>query len=198
MITRAAFIAMCFFLVLPRGSKAYSVLTHEAIVDASWDSSIQPLLLKKYPRATQDDLNDARAYVYGGAIMPDMGYYPFGNKFFTNLVHYVRSGDFVTALLDESQDLNEYAFAVGALCHYNADKYGHSIGVNRSAPLIYPDIKAKYGDVVTYAEDKTSHIRTEFGFDVLQTARGNYLPTAYHNFIGFEIAKPVLERAFLK
>ena len=183
---------------LPATTKAYSVLTHEAIVDASWEKSIQPLLLKKYPGATADELNDARAYVYGGAIMPDMGYYPFGNKFFTDLVHYVRSGDFVTALLEESQDLNEYAFAVGALCHYNADKYGHMIGVNRSAPLIYPDVKEKYGDVVTYAEDKTSHLRTEFGFDVLQTARGNYLPTSYHNFIGFEIAKPVLQRAFMK
>ena len=184
------------FFVFTSSAEAYSVLTHEAIVDATWDSAIQPMLLKKYPDATDQQLNDARAYVYGGAIMPDMGYYPFGNKFFTDLVHYVRSGDFIIALFDQAQDLNEYAFAVGALCHYNADRYGHSIGVNCSAPLIYPDVRAKYGDIVTYAQDKTSHIRTEFGFDVLQTARGNYLPTAYHNFIGFQIAKPVLERAF--
>jgi hypothetical protein len=186
------------FIFTPLAGKAYSVLTHEAIIDASWDNAIEPLLKIKYPDSTDEALNNARAYAYGGAIIPDMGYYPFGSVFFTDLVHYVRSGDFVNALLDEASDINEYAFAIGALCHYNADRYGHSIGINRSAPLIYPEIKLKYGNVVTYAQDHTSHIRTEFGFDVLQTARGNYASNKYHNFIGFQVSRPVLERAFLK
>jgi hypothetical protein len=185
-------------ILSPLTGKAYSVLTHEAIIDASWESSIQPLLKLKYPGATEDQLKHARAYAYGGAIVPDMGYYPFGSIFFTSLVHYVRSGDFVIALLDEAQDINEYAFAIGVLCHYNADDYGHALGINVSVPLVYPEIKAKYGNVVTYAQDHASHIRTEFGFDVLQTARGNYAPEDYHDFIGFEISRPVLERAFLK
>jgi len=177
---------------------AYSVLTHEAIVDAMWNISIKPLLKQKFPNATEEQLKKAHAYVYGGAVAPDMGYYPFGSKLFTNLVHYVRSGDFVIALLDEAETIDEYAFALGVMSHYNADNYGHPLGVNVSVPVIYPKVRKKYGDVVTYEQDKAAHVKTEFGFDVLQTARGNYAPEAYHDFIGFEISKPVLERAFLK
>ena len=177
---------------------AYSVLTHEAIVDAMWNISIKPLLKQKFPNATEEQLKEAHAYVYGGAVAPDMGYYPFGSKLFTNLVHYVRSGDFVIALLDEAETIDEYAFALGVMSHYNADNYGHPLGVNVSVPIIYPKVRKKYGDVVTYEQNKAAHVKTEFGFDVLQTARGNYAPEAYHDFIGFEISKPVLERAFLK
>jgi inorganic triphosphatase YgiF len=49
---------------------------------------------------------------------------------------------------------------------------------------------------VTYADDKTSHIRVEFSFDVLQVARGNYAPESYHDFIGFDVQVDVLDRAF--
>jgi hypothetical protein len=185
-------------LYCPLQSGAYSVLTHEAIIDVSWDKTIKPLLLKKYPGSTEAQLKDAHAYAYGGAVVPDMGYYPFGSKLFTNLVHYVRTGDFVNALLDESNDINEYSFALGVLCHYNADKYGHPIGTNHCVPLVYPKDKAKFGSVVTYQQDPLSHIRMEFGFDILQTARGNYASEQYHDYINFKIARPVLERAFLK
>ncbi len=178
--------------------KAYSVLTHEAIIDASWEKFIVPLLKQRFPDATPEQLKEAHAYAYGGAVAPDMGYYPFGSSLFTNLVHYVRSGDFVVCLLTESKDINEYAFSIGMLCHYNADKYGHNLGTNKSVPIIYPNMRSKFGDVVTYAEDKTSHARTEFAFDVLQTARGNYASTAYHDYIGFQVSEPVLERAFRK
>ena len=178
--------------------KGYSVLTHEAIIDACWEKTLQPLLKQKYPASTPEQLQEAHAYAYGGAVAPDMGYYPFGSKFFTNLLHYVRSGDFVMALIEESNEINEYAFALGALCHYEADKYGHFIGTNQSVPLVYPKLKAKFGNSVTYEENKTAHIRMEFAFDVLQTARGNYASTAYHNYIGFKVSRSVLERAFRK
>ncbi len=79
-----------------------------------------------------DELIKAHAYAYGGCIIQDLGYYPFGNKFFSDLTHYVRSGDFVLNLITESQDLDEYAFALGALAHYAADNNGHPIAVNRS------------------------------------------------------------------
>jgi hypothetical protein len=125
-----------------------------------------------------------------------MGYYPFGSKYFSDLVHYVRSGDFVLNLIREAQTLNELAFALGALAHYAADTQGHSIAVNRSVPIEYPKLARKYGKVVTYADDKTSHLRVEFSFDVAQVARGNYAPQSYHDFIGFEVEKEVLERAF--
>ena len=177
---------------------AYSVLTHEAIIDANWEYVILPLLKAKCPGCTAEAIKQAHAYAYGGAVVPDIGYYPYGSKQFTNLIHYVRSGDFVIALLQEAQDINEYAFALGVLCHYEADRYGHNVGINPAVPLIYPDLEKKFGKIITYAEDHLSHIRTEFAFDVLQTARGNYASTAYHDFIGFEVSKPVLERAFFK
>jgi hypothetical protein len=125
-----------------------------------------------------------------------MGYYPFGSKFFSDLVHYVRSGDFVVNLLNDAQDVNEYAFALGAMAHYAADNLGHPEGVNPVEPMVYPKIRRKFGRVVTYEDDPAAHIKTEFGFDVLEVAKGNYAPQAYHDFIGFEVSKPVLERAF--
>jgi hypothetical protein len=178
--------------------KAYSVLTHEAIIDANWDHVLLPLLKTKFPAASAGELKTAHAYAYGGAVVPDMGYYPFGSKLFTNLLHYVRSGDFVETVLSEAENLNEYAFALGVLCHYSADNYGHKLGVNVCVPIIYPKMKKKFGDVVTYDKNHISHLRTEFAFDVLQTARGNYSSEAYHDFIGFEVAKPLLQRAFFK
>jgi hypothetical protein len=166
------------------------------MVDALWDSSIAPLLRARYPRVTADELTKARAFAYGGSVIQDLGYYPFGSRLFTDLVHYVRSGDFAEALLREARDVNEFAFALGALAHYSSDNAGHPLGVNRSVPLIYPKLRAKYGADVTYVEDPRRHIMVEFAFDVVQVAGGAYLPDAYRSFIGFEVAKPVLERAF--
>lgn len=191
-------LTVIYILFNPLSARAYSVLAHEAIVDASWEKSIQPLLQHKYPDATKEQLKEAHAYAYGGAIAPDMGYFPFGSHLFTNLVHYVRSGDFVNTLLDEAQDVNEYAFALGFLCHYMSDKYGHFLGTNRCVPIVYPKMMKKFGNQVTYEEDNISHKRMEFAFDVLQTAKGNYATQAYHDFIGFNVSKPLLERAFSK
>ena len=174
------------------------MLTHEAIIDAAWDKSILPLLKTRYPSATAEDLKNAHAYAYGGAVTPDMGYYPFGSALFTNLVHYVRSGDMVNALLKDANNINEYAFALGFLSHYNADNYGHPLATNRSVPLVYSRMRRKYGTVITYAQNKISHMRMEFGFDVLQTSKGNYASQAYHDFIGFKVDTSVLARAFLE
>ncbi len=192
------FTAYIVIICSPLSSFAYSVLTHEAIIDASWEKSIQPLLKQKYPGATEDQLKVAHSYAYGGAIAPDMGYFPFGSPLFTNLVHYVRSGDFVNALLVDAKDLNEYAFALGFLSHYMADKYGHFLGTNRCVPIVYPKMQKKFGNLVTYGEDKVSHKRMEFDFDVLETAKGNYASQAYHDFIGFNVSRELLERSFIK
>jgi hypothetical protein len=174
----------------------YSVLTHEAIIDASWKDSIEPLLLKRFPNATREELLQAHAYAYGGAIIQDLGYYPFGSKFFSDLTHYVRSGDFVLALIEESINLNEYAFALGALCHYAADTSGHPLATNLAVGIMYHGLAKKYGPVVTYEEKPSAHMKVEYGFDVDQVAKGHYAPKAYHDFIGFQVSKPVLERAF--
>jgi len=175
---------------------SYSILTHEAIIDSTWDSAIKPLLLKRFPASTADELTEAHAYAYGGSIVQDLGYYPFGSKFFSDLTHYVRSGDFILNLIRESQDLDEYAFALGALAHYAADNNGHRMAVNMSVPLLYPKLRLKFGNSITYADDPFSHTKTEFGFDVFQAAKSRYASEAYKRFIGFQVAKPVLQRAF--
>jgi len=180
---------------VPAASRAYSVLTHEQVVDLLWADQIRPLLTRRFPHATGEDLRKAHAFAYGGSLVQDMGYYPFGNKFFSDLTHYVRSGDFIESLLNEANDLNEYAFALGALAHYSSDNIGHPV-INESVSLLFPKLRTKYGKTVTYADDPKAHIRTEFGFDMTQVAKNRYTSDRYHDFIGFEISKPVLERAF--
>jgi hypothetical protein len=190
-------VASLFLIVLMCSvrSSAYSVLTHEEIVDLLWTDEIQPLLLKRFPGLTEDQLKEAHAYAYGGAVIQDLGYYPFGSKEFSDLVHYVRSGDFVRELLLESQDVNEYAFALGALSHYASDIAGHP-AVNQAVAIEYPKLRAKYGKSVRYAQDKTAHLKTEFGFDTVQVAKNRYASQQYHDFIGFQVSKPLLERVF--
>jgi hypothetical protein len=152
--------------------------------------------MKKFPQATEEDLSRAQAYTYGGAIIQDMGYYPYGSPFFSDLTHYIRSGDFILALLRDAKDLNEYAFAVGALAHYAADNNGHRLGTNRAVPILYPGLRKKYGDSVSFEDSRLAHVKTEFGFDVLEIARERYAPDSYHDFIGFEVSRPVLDQAF--
>ena len=171
------------------------MLTHEEIVDLAWADQIEPLLKHRFPKATDAEIDEAHAYAYGGCIIQDLGYYPFGSKDFSNLLHYVRSGDFVVALLRDADDLDGYAFALGALAHYVSDVEGHP-SVNRAVALSYPKLEREYGKEVTYEEDHRAHIRTEFGFDVVQVAKGRFTSDSYHNFIGFEVSKPLLEQAF--
>ena len=174
---------------------AYSVLTHEAIVDAAWERWIRPVLLERYPQA---DLRKAHAFAYGGAIVQDLGYYPLGSRWFSDLVHYVRAGDFVVALIAEARDADELAFALGALAHYSADVSGHSIAINHIVPMLYPKVARKHGRIVPYEDAPGAHLKTEFSFDVVHVAQQHYAPNAYRDFIGFEVSKPVLQRAFVK
>ncbi len=184
-----------FWFCLQTTCSGYSVLTHEEVVDLLWKDDIQPLLVKRFPDASADDLRKAHAFAYGGSLVQDMGYYPFGNKYFSDLTHYVRSGDFIINLINEANDLNEYAFALGALSHYSADNMGHP-AINQSVAMVFPNLREKYGSHVTYEDNPKAHIRTEFGFDMTQVAKNRYTSDRYHDFIGFEVSKPVLERAF--
>jgi hypothetical protein len=196
---RVRSIAICVMAIMALGvqeAPAYSVLTHEQIVDLLWKDQIQPMLKARFPNTSDDDIRKAHAYAYGGSMVQDMGYYPFGNKFFSDLLHYVRSGDFVLNLLHEASDVNEYGFALGALAHYVSDNTGHPT-INRVVAIEFPKLRRKFGDVVTYDDDKKAHIRTEFGFDMVQVAKNRYTSDRYHDFIGFEVAKPLLERTFL-
>jgi len=182
-------------LICSDASSAYSVLTHEEIIDLLWAAEIRPLLLQRYPGLSEEKITEAHAYAYGGAVIQDLGYYPFGSTEFSDLVHYVRSGDFVRELLLESQDVDEYAFALGALSHYASDIAGHP-AVNQAVAIEYPKLRAKYGRSVRYAQDRTAHLKTEFGFDTVQVAKNRYASQQYHDFIGFLVSKPLLERVF--
>src|SRR5450631_2164830 len=191
----AALLVMIAVLMGSGTASAYSVLTHEEIVDLAWADQIRPLLLQRFPGLTDEQMKEAHAYAYGGAVIQDLGYYPFGSKDFSNLVHYVRSGDFVRELIIESQDVDEYAFALGALSHYASDIAGHP-AVNQSVAIKYPKLRAKYGKSVRYAQDRTAHLKVEFGFDTIQVAKNRYASQQYHDFIGFQVSKPLLERVF--
>jgi hypothetical protein len=188
--------ALAFVLMAATDARAYSVLAHEALIDAAWDDAIAPRLRRRFPRASPQDVRAARAFAYGGSLIQDMGYYPFGSKFFSNLVHYIRSGDFVEALIRESRDVNEYAFALGALAHYASDNLGHPGAVNRAVPIIYPKLKQEYGSEVLYAHSPSRHVMVEFAFDVVQAARGAFKSDVYQQWIGFEVPQPLLDRAF--
>jgi hypothetical protein len=189
---------MVFALIcLPLGTHAYSLLTHEQIIDTLWKNDITPLLWRRYPGASEADLQKAHAYAYGGCLIQDLGYYPPGNRFFSDLTHYSRSGDFAANLIKESTNLTEFAFALGALAHYCADNSGHPL-VNHAVALTFPKLRKKFGEKVTFEENPKAHIRVEFGFDVSQISKNRYSSQQYHDFISFEVSKPVLERAFLK
>jgi len=194
-MTRRVCLVLLLVLVFTWPAAAYGVLAHEAVIDATWDKTIVPVLRARF-HPTDDELKQARAYAYGGSLIQDIGYYPFSSRQFGDLTHYVRAGDFVAALLADASNVNEYAFALGALAHYAGDNEGHRLAINPSVALIYPKLRAKYGNQVTYEQNPAAHLKTEFAFDVIQVARGSYAPTSYHDFIGFEVSKPVLEKAF--
>jgi hypothetical protein len=189
-------IVALLLLTFPRALTAYSVLTHEAAIDAVWDGAIRPLLLRRFPHSSPEALNRARSFAYGGSVIQDLGYYPLGNKFFSNLLHYVRSGDFVEALIRDARDIDEYAFALGALAHYADDTVGHPEATNKAVPVAFPKLRRKFGDTVTYVQAPSQHVIVEFSYDVVQAAGGAYLPEAYHSFIGFRVAPDALERTF--
>jgi hypothetical protein len=190
------FLAAILLLSYPIQTFSYAILAHQAIVDVVWESQLKPLLRKKFPHATEDELNSAEAYAYGGSIIQDLGYYPHGSTLFSDLTHYVRSGDFVVSMFRNSHDIYDYAFALGALAHYATDIDGHHIATNRAVPLLYPKLEKKFGKEITYEDDPLAHAKTEFGFDVLQVARGHYASQDFHDFIGFEVSQPLLDQAF--
>ena len=192
---RTLFALVLLLLIPTRPAAAYSVLSHEEVVDMAWKDNIVPLLKARFPGLDDDAIRQAHAYAYGGSIIQDIGYYPFGSKYFSDLLHYVRTGDFVETLIKDSTTPNEYAFALGALAHFCGDTIGHPF-INKVTADEYPQLKRRFGQSVTYYEDPTAHLRTEFGFDVVEVAHGRYSQDNYRDFIGFQVAKPLLEQAF--
>lgn len=195
--------SLCCRIVLALGlslcanrTVAYSVLTHEELIDLSWNESIRPMLLARFPGTTEAQLRVAHSFAYGGSAIQDLGYYPFGKQFFSDLTHYVRTGDFVGRLLRDASTLNEYAFAIGALAHYLGDTLGHSEAINPATALEFPKLARKFGSSITYDQSPHGHIRTEFAFDVQELASKEFAPPEYLRFIGLRVPSRFLERTF--
>ena len=188
-------VLLCLFSVV-RPAHAYSLLTHEQLIDLTWDSSIVPLLKSRYPDLTPAEIEHARAYAYGGCVIQDIGYYPFGDQFFSDLTHYVRSGDFVVNLFRNAGNADELAFAIGALSHYIGDSVGHSMATNRAVPIEFPKLEKKFGHTVSYAEGEHQHVQTEFAFDINEIAHQRFAPVHYLRHVGLEIPTKQLALAF--
>ncbi len=197
-ITRLRPVAILCLLLTTVPAVPYSVQTHEELIDIAWKQSIQPILLKQYPTLTEAQLQEAHAYAYGGSAIQDFGYYPFGNAFFSDLTHYVRSGDFVINLLRDAHTADELAFAIGSLSHYLGDTIGHSTAVNFSVPVEFPKLEKQYGTSVNYAENPHAHVQTEFAFDINQLSKGRFAPSAYLKHVGLEVPRPLLRKAFFE
>ncbi len=191
-----ALLALLALTLSPRPTWAYSLLTHEQLIDLTWKDSIVPLLLSRYPNLTPAELDRARAYAYGGCVIQDIGYYPFGDQSFSNLTHYVRSGDFVVNLLRNAHDADELAFAIGALSHYIGDSIGHAEATNLAVPQEFPKLRAKYGSSVSYAEGKHQHVQTEFAFDINEIAHHRVAPLPFLRHIGLRVSTRQLALAF--
>jgi hypothetical protein len=192
---RGSSLVLCALLACqPAG--AYSVLTHEQLIDLTWQSSIVPLLRSHYPKITDAQLEEARSYAYAGSVIQDVGYYPFGDPFLSNLTHYVRSGDFIVHLFRDAKDANQLAFAIGALSHYVGDNIGHSQATNPSVGVEFPKLAAKYGPVVTFGEDESAHVRTEFAFDIDEIAHHRFAPVHYLRHVGLNVPTQQLAAAF--
>jgi hypothetical protein len=194
-ILRACVVLVATLMVIPQ-SNAYSVLSHEQVVDLAWKDTIVPMLMARFPETTAEQLKEAHSYAYGGSVIQDIGYYPYGTHYFSDLLHYVNTGDYVVNLLRDSENVDEYAFALGALAHYAGDIVGHPVAVNVVTAQENPKLAEKYGRSVTYDEDPTAHVRTEFSFDVVEVAKGRYQEQDYRNFIGFNVSKDLMNRAF--
>jgi Zinc dependent phospholipase C len=190
-----AFMAVALLLIA-QPLTAYSVFTHEELIDLAWSSSIRPLLLERFPGSTDAQLRVAHSYAYGGCAIQDMGYYPFAKQFFSNLTHYVRAGDFVSNLLNDARTRDEYAFAIGALSHYLGDSIGHSQAINLATPVAFPRLEREYGPRVTYDEDPDAHVRTEWAFDINQLSKRTFAPPSYMRHIGFRVPRRLLDQAF--
>ncbi len=186
----------CLLCSIREAAPAYSVFTHEQLIDLTWKDLLEPLLRKRFPQTTAANLQVAHSYAYGGCAIQDLGYYPFGNKFFSNLTHYVRTGDFITSLLRDAQNVNEYAFALGALSHYIGDNVGHHDAINPATAIAFPKLEKKYGSSVTYDENPHGHVRTEFAFDIDQLSHDRFAPGAYLRFIGLRVPRRLLAQAF--
>jgi hypothetical protein len=192
--------------VAPPHTYAYSILTHEQLIDLLWSSDILPMLHTRFPDARPEDLRLARKYAYGGALLADAGYYPKGEPYTANLTHYVLAGDFVTNLFRNATDVYELAFAVGALTHYVGDTIGHSTATNPSVAIAFPNLVKPGGTqigtdglpeaIVTYEDGEAQYKQVEVGFDINSLNHKRFIPKKIMDRIGFDVPLQQFTYAF--
>ena len=145
---------------------------------------------RRFPQRRPTILLRARSFAYGGSVIQDLGYYPFGSRFFSNLLHYVRSGDFVEALFATRGTSTNYAFALGALAHYANDNHGASGGGESLGAAGLSEARHKFGDR-GHLRPGAEAARHRGVFVRRRAGRGGaYLPEAYQRFIGFASPRP--------
>ena len=171
-------------------------MTHQQLIDQSWESTIVPILISRFPSLTPAQLREAHGYAYGGSVIQDLGYYPFAKSALSDLMHYVRSGDFVQSLFRHAHTANELAFAIGALTHYVGDSIGHSQATNPSVGIAFPKLSKKYGPSVNYGQGKSAHSQVEFAFDINQASKQRMAPYDYVGHVGFSVPRDQLLEAF--
>lgn len=108
-------------------------------------------------------LHDARARgaFLHGALSPDAGYFPRGDRLFSELAHLARTGDLARALVEEAHTSAQRAHAWGWLTHLLGDL------------AIHPLVNAAHGErvhgsrarPVTSTDDEAGHMRLEYGLD---------------------------------
>ena len=130
-------------------------------------------------------------------MIQDLGYYPFGNKFFSNLLHYARTGDFVESLIRNAQTVDELAFALGALAHYANDITGHPQAVNLlGAAARFPSC-ARSSATTSPTCRRPSSTSSSSSRSTWRRRRAGAIDfTQYRSMLDFQVATALLERAF--
>ncbi|MCB2185788.1 MAG: zinc dependent phospholipase C family protein [Deltaproteobacteria bacterium] len=96
--------------------------SHLVLADRLWPR-LQRQLSPPRPR-------EARAALWAGALMVDVGFYPGAPSQLSHLVHHVRPWDLCQSLLEDAADATECAFAWGWLSHALGDLECHGRFIN--------------------------------------------------------------------
>jgi hypothetical protein len=96
-----------------------------------------------------------------GAFGPDLGYFPGGYRFLSDLAHLVRSGELTRALVSSARTPLERAFAWGWVTHVLADQSVH--------PLVSRGVgECLFGDRTLFVDgsgNPMAHLQVETGLD---------------------------------
>lgn len=96
-----------------------------------------------------------------GALGPDLGYFPGGHRFLSDLAHLVRSGDLTRMLVESARTPRERAFAWGWVTHVLGDQTIHPLVGRGVGELLHGDREI----FVDGAREQTAHVQVETGLD---------------------------------